>query len=290
MKVSYIKKESANVIEVTKIKTVHYYEFAKDFRFEGERHNHWEMVYVDRGQVFIRAGAQDLCLKQGEVVFHKPNEFHTIRADGMHPADVFVISFYSSSAAMAHFRGKVLRVPSKLHKTVAALISECTHTYEVLPVMGEEVTLRDDSPIGGQQMARIRLEEFLIMLIREETAQKSVGIFPSRESMENHLVSELLRRAEENIYGKVSCEELCKGLNYSRAYLSRIFKAATGYTLVDYQIALRIREAKKLLREQSLNVAQISDLLQFDNPQYFARVFKRITNLTPTQYRKDIVK
>ena len=50
----------------------------------------------------------------------------------------------------------------------------------------------------------------------------------------------------------------------------------------------KIKEAKKLIREEQYNITQISYMLAFDNPHYFSRVFKRITNMTPTQYKNSV--
>ena len=49
--------------------------------------------------------------------------------------------------------------------------------------------------------------------------------------------------------------------------------------------AASIEEAKRLIRDSDLNFAQISEYLSFDNPQYFSRVFKNRTGMTPTEFR-----
>ena len=53
MKASYIKTTLKNVVTVKKIVTVHDYEFDKNFSFEGESHDFWEMVYVDKGKIMV---------------------------------------------------------------------------------------------------------------------------------------------------------------------------------------------------------------------------------------------
>ena len=77
-------------------------------------------------------------------------------------------------------------------------------------------------------------------------------------------------------------------MSYSRAYLSKIFRQTTDYTILEYILMLKIREAKKLIREGNYNFTQISDKLAFENPHYFSRVFKRITNMTPGDYKKSV--
>lgn len=289
MKPNYAKYKINNLISINKIVTIHYHEFGKDFHFEGESHDFWEMVYVDKGRVKITTPGRSFYLKQGEVAFHKPNEFHTLSADGIVASNVFVMSFVCSSAAMSFFKNKVTEVPAKLKKFIASIIEENNQTFHLAPVTGTELRLKEDAPIGSPQMIRIHLEEFLIMLVRAEASEKNPTLFLSKESMENHLVSGIISIMEENIESRITMEEICARLNYSRAYLSKMFKNFTGHTMVEYFVKMKIDRAKDMIQEGDYNFAQISDRLAFDNPHYFSRVFKKVTNLTPSEYKKSVL-
>ena len=92
MKDKFIRYGFEKVIGVEKLITVFYAELSKTFTNEGERHDFWEMVYVDRGEVLCTAGKRQFALKSGELTFHKPNEFHAIRSYESSP-NFFVFSF-----------------------------------------------------------------------------------------------------------------------------------------------------------------------------------------------------
>ena len=290
MKLNYIKHKLANLISISKIVTIHYHEFDRSFVFEGESHNFWEMVYVDAGNVCIKANGREFFLKQGDVIFHKPNEFHTIKTDKNSAANVFVITFVCSSESMSFFKGKTMPVPVKLKKHISAIIEEYFGTFNRMKTNDVKLEIKENPPIGGQQMIRTHLEQLLIMLVRNEQDKHNLRVFPSKESMENHIVSEMLRIIEENTYGKISVEQICQRLNYSRTYLSKIFKLSTNYTILEYILMNKIREAKKLIRDGKYNFTQISDLLAFDNPHYFSTVFKKIANMSPTDYKNSVMK
>ena len=51
----YIKHQILNEIIINKIISIHYYEFSKTFKYDGESHDFWEMVYVDKGTINITA-------------------------------------------------------------------------------------------------------------------------------------------------------------------------------------------------------------------------------------------
>lgn len=288
LKSNYIKHKIANLITISKIVTIHYYEFDKNFYYDGESHDFWEMVYIDAGNVKIKANNKEISLKQGEVIFHKPNEFHTLKTDKEAPANVFVISFVCSSDSMRFFKNKIMSVPSKLKKYISAIVEEYTLTFNAMATKDIKLELKENPPIGGQQMIKTYLEQFLIMLIRSENDHHNLRIFPSKEIMENHLVSRVIHIIEEHTYNKITVDQICINLNYSRTYLSKIFKTATGYTILEYILMNKIREAKKLIRDERYNFTQISDLLAFDNPHYFSTVFKKIANMTPTDYKNSV--
>ncbi len=290
MKSNYIKHKIANLLNIHKIVSIHYYELDKHFCFNGESHNFWEMVYVDAGEVIINANESEYHLKQSEIIFHKPNEFHTLKADKKTVANVFVFSFVCSSESINFFKDKTMTVPAKLKKYISTIIEEYHETFLPMSWEDKKLELRENPPIGGQQMIRTHLEQFLILLMRSELDSHDLRVFPTKESMENHLVSEMMHIIEENTYDKISVEAICTRLNYSRAYLSKIFKAASGYTILEYILMRKIREAKKLIREEKYNFSEISDMLSFDNPHYFSTVFKKQTNMTPTAYKNSVRK
>ena len=71
------------------------------------------------------------------------------------------------------------------------------------------------------------------------------------------------------------------------SYLSTLFKEKTGMKYVDYLNGLRIDAAKTLLQTTNRRAATISRIVGYDNEKYFYRVFKKFTDLTPEQYRKQ---
>lgn len=95
------------------------------------------------------------------------------------------------------------------------------------------------------------------------------------------------------LYLQNHCSEPCS-LNdiaahfyISRPYLTRIFKSITGFTVTEYLIVCRIRRAKMLLKETNLSITDISAQTGFGNITYFEKVFKKMNDCTPFQYRKN---
>ena len=106
----YTRTDLHKVLTIDGIYTIHYYEYTKDFAYSGEFHDFWEIVYADKKGVVITAGATELTLEAGQLYIHKPNEFHTIRCDGMRAANSVILSFDCSSPELLSISGNVITI------------------------------------------------------------------------------------------------------------------------------------------------------------------------------------
>lgn len=286
MEKRYIKTRPKTVVDITKIVTIHYYEVGKDFTFAGESHDFWEMVYVDKGTVCISRDKEEVVLSQGEVIFHKPNEFHTIRAFQSAP-NFFVISFVSSSISMKYFEGFCLPLKRPHKSLLTSIIKEAEESYYIPKNNPDlrKLRRREDAPLGSEQLIKSYLEQLLIYLIRSDEKNEGALILPPLAE-EKPLVSAIkdyiATRCEEN----VKVDEICRAFGYSKSFLSRLFREHTGSSLAAFATAKKMERAKELLRDEHLNITQISTKLSFDNPQYFARVFKRECGMTPSEWKQ----
>jgi two-component system response regulator YesN len=103
--------------------------------------------------------------------------------------------------------------------------------------------------------------------------------------METHIVSSTKALLENSVETNLRINDICAQLGYSKSYLSKLFKEQTGETLANYATKAKINYSKKLIRDGNFNFTEISDRLSFDNPQYFSRVFKRVTGMTPSEFK-----
>jgi YesN/AraC family two-component response regulator len=191
---------------------------------------------------------------------------------------------------MAHFVRYHATLDQSLRVFISSIIKEAKGTYR-LPMndpLLERLDKRPDAPVGGEQLIKLYLEQLLIFLIREITNCHETGIFPTKESMEHHLVVAVKRLIEEKVYEEIRIPDICAKLGYSRSYLSKLFHEHSGETIGGYAVSVKISRAKALIRAGSYNFSEISDMLAFDNPQYFSRVFKRTTGMTPTEFRQSL--
>ncbi len=279
-------------IEIAGFHSVYYFEFDKTFYHPSEKHDFWEMVYVDDGCINAIVDGVGCELSKGQVIFHTPMEPHSHISNHRDSSNLVVISFACTSPLMSYFTRKIFTLEKDSRKILSLFLKEARNALGHLP--GDYF---DKSPLnfshaipGSVQLMQCYLVEFLFSLIRidEASVQTMLHTKTSRHIAESSLVSSIETFISEQIYAAPSLESLCDHFSLSRTYLCRIFKEGTGTSPVDYWIDLKIKEAKKLIREGNYNITQISELLGYTSIHHFTRMFKRVTGLSPTAYKTSV--
>ena len=99
----------------------------------------------------------------------------------------------------------------------------------------------------------------------------------------------IFSKFKESVYEKISIKDVAYAVGKSESSVKQLFARYRKNGIMRYFNHLKIKEAKKLIKEGRYNITQISDMLHFDNPQYFAKCFKHFTNMTPSEYKASIL-
>jgi AraC family transcriptional regulator of arabinose operon len=99
-------------------------------------------------------------------------------------------------------------------------------------------------------------------------------------------VSEGINYMLENINQKLQVKDFATMFNLSSSHFSRVFTNQTGHSPINYFIQLKVQAACKLLDNTDMSINDISHKMGFDNPFYFSRIFKKLMNMAPRDYRK----
>lgn len=103
---------------------------------------------------------------------------------------------------------------------------------------------------------------------------------------EDYLVSRLISLIEMS-NGNISRKDIDNQLHYNPEYLNRLLKKHNGCTISTYAKEIKIRQAKRLLENTDLKVAEIADALGFSSENYFYHYFKENTQISPNRYRQE---
>lgn len=291
-KQNYVKTVLDEEIIVKRIVTVHYFEYRKDFAFTGEKHDFWELVYVDKGEINVTADERVYRLGHGEIIFHAPNEFHTLSANGKVAPNLVIVSFECKSRAMKFFQNKLLSISQDQKKVLSQIVKEAEDSF-LTPLNNPYTTQMvkaDAHRFGSFQMIKLSLEHLLISLYRSnqlgQADQKPISAI--KERFEQDIIEEVLAFLNENINTALRFSDIVKYANISETALKTTFSNRMGMGIMHYFNTMKIEKAKILIREEQFNFTQISALLGYDSIHYFSRQFKRLTGMSPSEYAKSV--
>ncbi len=294
MKDNFTRISFEKNINVSKIITIFYMEISKNFKYDGEQHDFWEMVYIDKGEMICTADKNRFILKSGEMTFHKPNEFHNLSGDNRTAPNISIITFECKSNAMKYFEGKIFKLNQEEKAMLSLLFSEGLSCFRLAdeknPLLQKLVKI-ENAPFGSSQMTKNLLEAFLIMLCRHtDVLTKKMRRSYLIDGVEvPYNIKEIIDFLKQNIYNKITTSDVAKAVGKSESTVKKLFDSYQKNGIMKYYNSLKIKEAKKLIREGKYNITQISDMLCFDNPQYFSKTFKKFTNMTPSEYKASII-
>ena len=280
----YIKIPLKNVINIEKIITIFELSVRRDFEYPGEEHDFCELNYVAEGEVLLTLGGKKKYLKAGEMCVHSAGQFHDMYGNENQPAKVVIISFECHSSAINFFKGRIVNVPETLRPQFAEMLRLSRDCFRHSSTLGGLVVKRD-APFGTEQLLQSELERFFIKLIQSEE-QSTSSFFTTRDEMIEKLTTDIKEYLEKRLYSRLNLEDLCHHFHFGKSHICHVFKSKTGVGIIQYFIKLKISEAEKLLCKTERTVIDISASLGFESPQYFARLFKKETGYTPTEFRE----
>ena len=121
-------------------------------------------------------------------------------------------------------------------------------------------------------------------------ALKDMMLSETAELRQRDAGSRPIRLAREYVLAHysepITLEQVCGQIGFSASYFSSLFRKETGENFLHYLTRIRMERARELLSGTSLPVSQISRQIGYNDPNYFIRIFKKETTLSPGQYRR----
>lgn len=262
------------LISIKSVITAFTAERQKDYYFAGEMHNFWELVYVVSGKVMATADEKVFTLNTGQLLFHKPMEFHRIWSTDDPGPRLCIISFETDDIAMKHFENKVISLSSgegELFVDIAASFKKVIRgTANPEFYNQEKIKL-----IANRSICM--LEDFLLKLIGRD------GEHTEDRDSEVMQYEYIVRVLNEHINESLTQEDIARLCNFSVSNLKRIFHKYSDIGIMKYFTSIKLRRAMQMLL-RGKSIVQISDELGFSSANYFHAVFKKEIGLTPKQY------
>lgn len=280
-------------IEIKGFNSIYYFEFGKDFSHPPEKHDFWEMVYVDSGRVNAITNGVGCTLNQGQAIFHEPMEIHAHISDNRVPNNMLVVSFSADSEEMKFFKNKSFTLDKTCKTLLSLFIKEAEYSLGSIPNNYENkdnLKFKSDA-FGSTQLLQCYFTEFLIHLIRSGSmfSENVISDKETRDIASNSLGELICEFLKNNIYCSLTLKDVCTHFMSGKTRLCKIFYDCIGQSPMQYYTELKMKEAKKLIREKNYSISQISDMLGYSSVHIFSRAFKKAVGMAPTAYGKSII-
>lgn len=249
--------ESANSMRANLWKT----ESGNDFSFPLHIHSSFEWITVTEGEMQVTVEQRVYRLHAGDSVLVFPNQAHAMQSDA-HSRHFLCI--FSQKLVQAYSKSTAGRIPqSNLFSPDPFYINALLN-------------------VDAKGCSEIQIKGMLYSLCGEFDAQAT---YEDRGRGVDGLLEEIFQFVEQNHSKDCSLSALSVHTGYHYVYLSQYFKQATGLSYTDYVIRYRVNEASYLLKNTSQTVLQTAYDCGFESLRSFNRNFKRVTALTPQEYR-----
>lgn len=233
----------------------------------------YKLVFVICGKgYFVQGEHKPVYLSQGDMFVIFPKERHHYYADPEDPWELMWVAFNGSLC-------QTLLSDIGLTRQNYILTNALTHSIQrSLQTLINSLGDTDDT----NRLCATGQFYMLLAYIKQ--------IMENNQKRTEHLsqdpcVWKVIRFIEQNYHMDIDVDMLCKYVNYSRSYLSRIFKNEMHMTIPEYTNTIRIQNAKILLQESNMPMREIAASVGINDSFYFSKLFKKLTGQSPRDYR-----
>lgn len=247
------------------------------------------LIFCDKGEIKTYFSGKEVVLSEGKTVLFAPDTEFVLRASS-EKVRVFFAVFGVKENSVSVFCGKPT-VTSGFAKTLLIKLGRTSDEY-FDKTHGCSLTnlpeVKNDVNVFTEQSLRLLTELFIIECIKP--AYKSIisDVSDNDAATESQkITANIYAYLTNHVSEKISLDDLSEALYFSNSYVKKVFKKETGRTVMQAFTELKIEEAKKLIASgKPFN--EIAEELSFSSKNYFSTVFKSVTGMTPSDYKKTL--
>ena len=234
----------------------------------------YQILYVANGKTHFWFDGKEKIVSAGHMVLYKPEEIQKYVYYLEDNPEVFWI----------HFTGSDVKNILAYHG-----ISLDEHVFYCGVLPDYKALFR--KIIQELQLCRYGYEDYIASLFNDILLLVDRQQHEQKKTTGN--VQEQIERAaayfNENYNTKISIDDYAESLHISTNWFIHNFKQYAGMSPAQYILSLRMVNAQSLLERTTYNIKEISEIVGYENPLYFSRVFKKEIGKSPAQYRKEMI-
>ena len=245
--------------------------FGGDWHSIPHTHDYTELFYIIGGNGQFQINDQLFPIQAHQLVVVNPGIVHTEVSHAAHPLEYIVLGI----------EGMELTVPGSGEGRYC--IYSFPEQNEVLACMQMVLQEMQEGKPEYQTLCLAYMDIIMVQLIRNASVSitQTHSRFPA-----NRQCASVRHYIDQHYKESITLDILAEKVSINKFYMAHAFKQEYGVSPINYLIACRIREAKRLLAETDLSLSQIAAVLGFSSSSYFSQSFRNAEGISPTEYRR----
>ncbi|MCI8314241.1 MAG: AraC family transcriptional regulator [Lachnospiraceae bacterium] len=236
----------------------------------------FQILYIASGKAhfYFNDDGTDTVVNAGNIVVYRPKEPQKYEYFGIDQTEVYWVHFTGSDIKnMLRSYG----ITDNMHVINTRTSLEYTRIFKQMIL--ELQRHQSNYP----EMLALLLRQLLILIHRQLTTENKIKNVYLDTEMEK-----AIQYFNDNYNTEINIEAYAASRGMSVGWFIRCFKQYTGTTPMRYIVSLRITNAQVLLETTDYNVTEIGNIVGYDNPLYFSRIFKKQKGVSPSEYRAQL--
>ncbi len=243
-----------------------------------------EITYIIAGKAKVNAGGASFPVSQGDIIINSKGQTHSISVDPETKLRYFYIGFDLDMERHNELTSRLQGFYEDKFNNRAV-----KDEYNIMVFF---VRLLDEM-YNGMEFSEILIqnyiEQILIMVYRAFHDRKPVHLEASPSAVSvGDTTYLMIRYIEDHILTISNLTEISDHLGYSYNYLSHLFKRKMGISIQTYLNYKKIAKAIELIDSGRMSITDISAALNYQTVQAFSKSFKKVMNISPTDYKKSV--
>lgn len=271
----YVYNRILPTINIPEIIAYYYTIKSPNYNFKGERHNLYELTFVDNGTLDTSIDGTLYTLNSSDLIIYGKNQFHTQSVNNDSSCSYLTIIFDMECDDPSLISNRIFHCRKELHKAVRTFAKNISST----------IPYSENLIINNFHEIIIRLFQYDYLDIDDSKLPKE-----SYQHFQDELLERILAYIEKRIYTPITIGELCAKFSVSRSSLQMLFKDNLNTSPKKYINDLKLAKSKELIKENKHTISEIAFMLGFNSIHYFSRAFTHYYEISPSEYAQTLFK
>ena len=255
-------------------------------------HPHWhdvvEILYIIEGKAIQQINNRIFEVKKGELVIIAGGQVHSTYTQKEDVNEILVVQFspdffYSENRILPE--NKLVRLFVSSIDFPNPLSAKTPSGGEAISCINELYEELEKRKYGFEIFVKAHILKFIGIMARSFGHLKRNKDEVVELNNTKKILSNTFKLIDDNFSSEIPLKKAAKASNLSIAHFCRLFKGSTGMTFTEYLLFYRINHAEEMLRSD-LTITEIAHECGFNSSASFSRAFRKLRNLSPTEFRR----